>query len=151
MRPLSEAPPNLFRDPQKKPDWAQLTRWGGDRAAILFEDLRRCVSKIEGLQEELYYGGPEWGWVPRYRLGNEVLFVAHIFPGMLEATLYLEESLCGKLLKSPAVSAHMKNAIRAAPVLHREAAVRVRLRNASLVRSFAKLVLEKSQFASGQI
>ena len=69
--------------------WAQLTRLAGDRAAILFEDLRRRVGTIAGLVEELHYDSVAQCWTPRYRLGEEVLFTAHILPAALEATVTL--------------------------------------------------------------
>lgn len=80
---------NPFCDPNVKPDWAQLTRLGGDRVAILFEELRRRIGAIGGLTEDLHFASPEEGWVPRYSLDGETIAHAHIGPGSLEATLGL--------------------------------------------------------------
>ncbi len=99
------------------PQWAELTRWAGDKASILFEDLRRRIGVIDGLQEALHFAGPEVGWVPRYRVGHAVLFDAHLFPGVLEATAYVGE-------RAPS---------------------RLRLTNASSVRSFAKLIRQNTR------
>ena len=52
-------PTDQLRDAAHKPDWARFTRLAGDHAAILFEDLRRRVSRIDGLREELFYHAPE--------------------------------------------------------------------------------------------
>jgi hypothetical protein len=78
-----------FRDPESKPDWAQLTRWGGNRVANLFEELRRRIGVVEGLIEDLHFAGPEEGWVPRYSVGGETIAIAHIRPASLAATLWL--------------------------------------------------------------
>ena len=78
-----------FRDPNSKPDWAQLTRLGGDRVANLFEELRRRMGVVEGLTEDLYFAGPEEGWAPRYTVGGETVAVAHIRPASLGATLWM--------------------------------------------------------------
>jgi len=136
---------NPFRDPHAKPRWAELTRLAGDRAAILFEDLRRRLAGIDGLQEELFYAGPDDGWLPRYKAGEQVLFSAHILPGALEASIELEAPLRDRALASPRVAAGIKEALRRA-ALAPEGNVRLRLSSASLVRSFARLVLMKSRF-----
>ncbi len=137
---------NLFRDRDTPPSWAQLTRLAGDRAAILFEDLRRRLGKIDGLREELYYHEAESGWAPRYKLGEQVLCTAHILPGILEASLELEAPLRESVLNSPRVAAVIREAVRRAPVAPGVVALRLRLSNASLVRSFATIVIMKSRF-----
>ncbi len=80
---------NPFCDPNVKPDWAQLTRLGGDRVAILFEELRRRIGAIDGLIEDLHFASQDEGWVPRYSLDGVTIAHAHIGPGSLEVTLCL--------------------------------------------------------------
>lgn len=141
------APPqNPFRKPETKPDWAQLTRLGGDRVAILFEDLRARVGRLVGLTEELHYGGTEWGWTPRYRLGNETIFTVHLLPGILEATVEVDAARREKLLASTKLAAGVKAVIRDASPQGGATRARFRLSNGRAVRSFAKFVLMISKF-----
>ncbi len=129
---------NPFCDPKRPPQWAQLTRLAGDHAAILFEDLRRQVADIEGLIEELHYLGPELGWAPHYRVGDACLFVAHIVPGLLEASLELNPAERERILDSRRVGIVMKKAVQAAA--ESGGRVRVKLGNKASVRAFANLV-----------
>ncbi len=145
MQTAAVQPQNPFQGPHAKPDWAQLTRLAGDRATILFEDLRRRVSKITGLQEELHYYGPGWGWAPRYHVGERTLLTVHVLPGRLEATVALEGPLRERLLTSPRVAAGIKEAIRHASIDNGTVHVRVRLSSRSDIRSLASLVLMKSK------
>ncbi len=145
MSSPNEITPNPFHAAHAKPQWAQLTRLAGDRAAILFEDLRRRASKIAGLQEELHYFGPGEGWAPHYRIGEETLFIVRIRPALLEATVPLDESLRQKLLASPKVAAGIKEAIRSAPVGDPAPEIKLQLSNASTVRAFANVVRIKSK------
>jgi hypothetical protein len=142
----SDSCPNPFRDPRVRPQWAQLTRLAGDRAAILFEELRRRLGKIDGLREELSYQGPEWGWGPRYKVGERVLFSVVVLPGILEARAELEPPFRETLLHSSRVASRMKAATRRAPLIGDQTMLRVRLSNASLVRSFASMMIMKSKF-----
>ena len=127
------------------PQWAQLTRLAGDRAAILFEDLRRRVGKIAGLQEELHYFGPEQAWAPRYRIGEETLFIVRVRPGLLEAAVPLDESLRQKLLASPKLGAEIKEAIRNVSVQDPDTGIKLKLSNPATVRALVNLVLMKSK------
>jgi len=97
-----------FRNAKAKPDWAQLTRLGGDSVAILFEELRTSISRIQGLIEELCFCGGEEGWVPRYRVDNRILFKVQILPGSLSATIELNEEMVTKLLNSTKVAGRVK-------------------------------------------
>ncbi len=146
MMLVPELPQNPFRNPEAKPDWAKLTRLAGDRAAILFEELRRRLGRIEGIQEDLHYYGPDIGWAPRYRVRGDALFTAHILPGRLETTIGLESPLREKLLGSSRVASRIKDAIRSAPTGDGAAAPRVWLSNQATVRSFAQIVWMKSKF-----
>ncbi len=138
-------PPNPVTASHANPHWAQLTRLAGDRAAILFEDLRRRVGTIDGLLEELHYDGLEKRWVPRYRLGEEVLFTAHILPAALEATLTLNAAQRDRLLSSHKVGAAMKQSIRQAPTVAGWVSIRVRLNSQAAVRALATLIAAKSK------
>ena len=150
-------PTNQLRDAAHKPDWARFTRLAGDHAAILFEDLRGRVSRIDGLREELFYHAPEgaertdpgnradWGWAPRYRIGQATLFSVFIRPGALEGVMTLESPLCERLLGSARIAARIKEAIQSAPSEAGVVTLRLPLRNVSDVRSFANLVILKSK------
>src|SRR5579872_1139120 len=102
---------NPFNDPATKPQWAQLTRLGGDRVAILFEDLRCQIAKIDGVIESLRYSGPEEGWVAEYCADGTALFTARIFPGVLEVTMVFDGSGCAQLIGSEKLGARMKDAL----------------------------------------
>jgi len=146
MRLSPEFRENPFRDARSRPEWAQLTRLAGDRASILFEDFRRCLSKIDGLQEELHYSGPERGWAPRYRVQGEVLCAVRVLPGILEGTVELEAPLCRKLLSSPKIAESIKETIRIGHPEKGVTSAQVLLKSPAAVRAFANLVLMKSRF-----
>ena len=139
---------NPFRDPARCPQWAELTRLAGDRAAILFEYLRAQVGSIDGLIEDLHYAGPEGGWTPRYRLGGTTLFIAHVLPGVLEASLELDAAACQKLLASPGTGAALKAAIRQAYRDGEPATVRMPLSTHADIRAFAKAVRRKGRIVA---
>jgi hypothetical protein len=148
MRMAPESRPNPFRDPAARPAWAQLTRLAGDRAAILFEELRRQLGRIDGVQEELHYDGAGRGWVPRYRVKENILCAVQISPGLLEARIELESALREKLLAWPRVSGEIKRTLRGAALDMGIASLRLRLRNRSDVRSLANLAGLKNKFSS---
>jgi hypothetical protein len=131
--------------------WAQLTRLAGDRAAILFEDLRTRVSVIAGLVEELHYDGVAERWTPRYRVGEEVLFTAHILPAALEAALTLDPGERLSLLGSRRLSSTIKHLIQQTPVVEGQVSVRVRLNSRAAVGAFSTLVAMKSKLASKRL
>lgn len=132
---------NPFRDAKVKPDWAQLTRLGGDRVAILFEDLRSRISRIDGLVEELHFCGEDAGWLPRYRVGDQVLLTVQVLPGNLSAILELEESLAKRLLNSPTEAVRIKTWLRAVAIREGIALLRVRLLSRTDACSLATLLL----------
>lgn len=148
MSMAPESRPNPFRDPAARPEWAQLTRLAGDRAAILFEELRRQLSRIDGVQEELHYDGAGRGWVPRYRVKENILCAVQISPGLLEARVELESALRERLLLWPRVSAEIKQALRGAALDKGIASLRLRLSSRSGVRSLANLAALKNKFSS---
>ena len=130
-----------FRDAQAKPDWAQFTRLGGDRVAILFEELRTRIGAISGLVEELYFSGPAEGWGPRYRVGDRVLLKVHIAPGILGATVEMEEKHFIKLLRSRKNAGKIKKWFQAVSIREGIALLSVRLSNRADICSLANLVI----------
>lgn len=135
---------DFLRDPNRQPDWAQLTRLGGDRAAVLFEKLRRELGGIDGLVEELFYDGTEPGWTPRYRVGARLLATVAIRPGRLEASVTLESALADRLLRSARTAKNLREAIRRAPVEGAGILVRVRVATSGEVRALARIVRAKA-------
>ena len=133
---------NPFRDAGAKPQWAQLTRLGGDRVAILFEDLRSQISGINGLVEELYFNGPEEGWLPRYRVGDQVLLTVQVLPGCLTAMIELDEGLAKNLLNSPNEAGRIKAWLRPVAIREGIALLRARLTSRAHTRSLTKLLLK---------
>ncbi|HKS94936.1 MAG TPA: hypothetical protein VJV74_02260 [Terriglobia bacterium] len=136
---------DFLKDPKRQPDWAQLTRLGGDRVALLFEELRRRVSVIDGLVEELIYQGPEPGWTPRYRCGETSLFSVIVRPGTLEAVATLDRHERQRALGSTRVTRKMKQRIRDAPVEAEPANLKMPLAKLEDIRAFARLMVLKSQ------
>jgi hypothetical protein len=139
---------DFLKDPACRPDWAQLTRLAGDRAAILFEELRRRVGVIDGLIEELVYEGPELGWTPHYRCGEASLLSAIIRPGVLAAVATLDRRQRERALGSSRIARGIKQRIRSAPVEGEATHLRVPLSNLEDVRAFASLALLKSKPAN---
>ena len=139
---------NPFRDPDARPQWAQLTRLAGDRAAILFEELRRQISRIDGLREELHYYGAQDGWVPRYSVGSQQLFTAHIEPGRLAVTLAIDQRLRQGLAASANIGPGIKSAVETASADDGRAMVRIELPTVATIRSFAHLVVAKNRLSA---
>lgn len=130
--------PNPLHAAHAQPQWAQLTRLAGDRAATLFEELRQRVSRIGGLAEELHYE-PQSGWEPRYLMGGLKLFSVSIRPGLLEVTLPLDETLRQRLLAAPRVRAEIKKALE--KIENPASELTLPLSDRAAVRAFSKLVL----------
>lgn len=141
---------NPFRDAGTQPDWAQFTRLGGDRVTILFEDLRGRLGAIEELSEDMHYAGPEEGWRARYRLGDALLFTARIFPGVLEATLWVSARERNRLLQRQSGGAALGKALSEAQGEGDLWAARLVLKNSSGVRSFARWVVHLSKMKAGE-
>ena len=136
---------NPFRNERAMPDWAQFTRLGGDRVAILFEELRTRISSISGLIEELHYCGPEEGWLPRYRVDGRVLLKVQIWPGELSATIELKELTFKKILNSPKLAGKVKSWLGTAPIREGIAFLHMRLSNRSDISSLGSLVVRISR------
>ena len=81
---------NPFFGSKLKTSWAKLARRGGDRVAILLEDLRKRISVIDGLTEEMAFIEEEKGWAPTYNLEGKTLFSAHVGAASLEVELRMD-------------------------------------------------------------
>lgn len=141
---------NPYRDPQVQPEWAQFTRLAGDRAAILFEELRAAVGEIEGLREDVHFAGEAVGWVPRYRLGEITLFIVRILPGFLEAIMDVDRPERETLLAAKGVSREIKDILQKAAGHDSSAAIRVRLDSRSQVSRWARLVNARGRLVARQ-
>ena len=139
---------NPLSNPQPKPDWAELTRLAGDRAAILFEELRRRLGRIEGLREELHYEGAEKGWAPRYLLDGAPLCVVRILPAAVEGTIPLDQERREQVLASKKISARLKAQVRGCPIQDGVGRVTVPLYDRATVAAFANLVVTKARLCS---
>jgi Protein of unknown function (DUF3788) len=142
---VTESPLNLVRGPAKKPGWAQLVRLGGDRVAILFDELRKSVGRIDGVVERLHYSQPEGRWLVQYQAGGVELFTVRISPGLLEAGILLGPSEIETILKLRGLSGTIKNEIRAAAGHPESCSFRFALRDRRTVRSFANLARMKDK------
>jgi hypothetical protein len=139
--------PDGLRNPKAKPTWEQLSRLGGDRVAILFEDLRRRVGAIEGVVEDMRFAGREEGWAPSYSAGERELFTVRIVPGRLEGVLRVGERERAALLARCSTSAAAKRALASGRSAAGESEARWVLKNASDVRSFAGLAARLSRLS----
>jgi hypothetical protein len=129
-----------FHDPSRKPQWAQLSRLGGDRVAILFKELRQSLGRIDGIVERLSFAGDEDGWVVQYCAGNTELFTARISPGLLEVKIPSESG--GVESKMLQLSAALKRAIQNSQSAR---FWQFCLKNRAMVHSFASLVAARSK------
>lgn len=134
-----------FHDPSTKPQWAQLSRLGGDRVAILFKELRASLGKIGGITERLHFAGIEEGWVVRYGVGGAELFTARISPGKLEVKLPWESASAERPFRMPQPSAALRRSIQ---ISQDSNSARICLKNRAAVRSFSSLVLARSKLIS---
>jgi hypothetical protein len=147
MMASPESPLNFVHGPAKKPEWAQMVRLGGERVAVLFEELRRSVGKIDGIVEKLCYSGREGGWVVQYRVSGVELLTMRIAPGLLEVSIPLSTPDCERLLLMPNLSKTIKDAIRGISNEVEANSVRVPLTNRRRVHSVASLVMAKARLS----
>ncbi len=141
---------NPFRNPHARPDWAQFTRLAGDRAAILFEELRAAIGDVEGLREDIHFVSEEVGWAPRYRLGEVTLFIVRVLPGSLEAVMELEQSEREAFLAARGVSDEIRDTLQRATVRDAVTSVHVRLADRAQVSSWAKAMRARSRLVTRQ-
>lgn len=144
----NESPLNLVRGPARKPGWAQLIRLGGDRVAILFDELRQLVGKIDGVVERLHYSARERRWMVQYRVGDAELFTVWISPGLLEAAMALNRSDVERLLRNHNLSGTIRDTIRAGAKEPGQRFIRFPLKDRRSVLSFASLVKAKNRLIS---
>jgi hypothetical protein len=145
MPASTESPLNLVRGPARKPGWAQLIRLGGDRVAILFDELRKSVGKIDGVIERLHYSGTEQRWFVQYRTVDAELFTVRISPGVLEAAMLLSPSEVERLLSTRKLSVTIRDAFRTSASGAGSSSVRFLLKDRRTVRSFASLARAKDR------
>jgi hypothetical protein len=136
---------NPFRNADVRPDWAQLTRLGGDRVAILFEELRTSISRIDGLIEELHFFGLEEGWLPRYRVDDQIILKVLILPGNLSAILEFDAREFNKLLNSAKVAGRVKAWLGTASIREGIALLRVRLASRTDICSLGNFLIRVSR------
>lgn len=146
--PSNESPLNLVRGPARKPGWAQLIRLGGDSVAILFDELRKSVGKIDGVVERLHYSARERRWMVQYRVEDAELFSVWISPGLLEAAMALNRSDVEMLLRHHKLSGTIRDTIRASAKDPGQSFIRFPLKDRRSVRSFASLVKAMSSLIS---
>jgi hypothetical protein len=140
-----ESPLNLVRGPAKKPEWAQLVRRGGDRVAILFDELRKSAGRIDGIVERLHYSAPDDRWLVQYQTGGVELFTVRISPGLLEAGMLLSPSEIETILNLRKLCGTIKNEIHAAAGPTESCPIWFSLKERRTVRSFANLARVKSR------
>lgn len=134
--------------PARRPEWAQMIRLGGDRVAVLFEELRKSLGKVDGIVERLSRSGREAGWAVRYDVSGAVMLTARISPGLLEVDIPLNPSERESLLRTRGLGERIKVAIRSLnnedpnlltlPLTDRRAVLAV----ANLVRVKSRLALK---------
>ena len=148
IMPPNESPLNLVRGPDGKPGWAHLIRLGGDGVAVLFDELRRSVGRIDGVVERLHYSPREERRLVQYRVGGAELFIVWISPGVLEAGMALNRSEVERLLLNLGLSGTIKDAIRAGVTEPGKGLVRFPLKDRGTVRSFVNLARVKNMLIS---
>jgi hypothetical protein len=144
----ADSPLNLVRGAATKAEWAQLIRLGGDRVAILFDELRMSVGGIDGLVQRLHYSDVEERWVVRYEVGDAELFTVRISPGVLEASLTLSWPEVESLLQNRTVSKNVRDVIQNGAREAGSSSARFLLRDRRTVRSFANLARARKSLIS---
>lgn len=139
---------NLIRGPARMPGWAQLIRAGGDGVAILCAELRKSVSRIDGVVERLRYSATEQRWMVEYQVRGRELFSVRISPGLLEASIALSRSDVEGLLGNRNLSGAVRDALRAGAVEPGERRIQFILADRQRVRSFANLARAKNRLIS---
>ena len=143
--PPNETPLNLIRGPARQPGWAQLMRLGGDGVAILLDELRKSVGRIDGVVERLHYSAREARWLIRYDMGNVEVFAVRISPGLLQADMALNSSEVVQLLRDRKLSGTVKDAVRVGPTELGSRLVRLPLKDRRGVRAFVNLARAKNR------
>lgn len=144
----ADSPLNLVRGPATQPGWAQLIRLGGDRVAILVDELRKSVGRIDGVVQRMHYSATEENWVIRYEVGGAELFTVRISPGVLEANVALIRPEVERLLQNPTLSKSVRGVIQNGASEEGTNSIRFLLRDRSMVRSFANLARLRNRLIS---
>ena len=128
-----------------------MIRLGGDRVAILFEELRKAVGKVDGIVERLDYSASEDRWVVQYCAGGTELFTVRISAGLLEAGMGISRSEAEILLGTHNLSGTIKDAVRKGASGTGSNFLKLPLTDRRRVRSFANLVKAKSKLVSSAL
>lgn len=143
-----ESPLNLVRGPARRPEWAHLIRLGGDRVAVLFEELRKSIGKVDGIVERLRYLESKSRWVVQYEVGDTELCTMRISPGLLEAEIALGSEDVTKLSRAGKLEKDLQGAGRDNGIQTDLKSVKLALTDRWTVRQFAGLVAAKSKLVS---
>lgn len=129
-----------FCDPQLKPAWAALSRWGGDKVSIHFEDLRIRLGKIEGIVESRKYEAVE-GWLASYHTAAGELCRVQILPGVLTGIIDFSVAQLKSVSEWPRCSNFVKRIIE--PFRDHGSTLRIKfpLQQKPQVASFAALII----------
>jgi hypothetical protein len=144
----ADSPLNLVRGPARKAAWAQLIRLGGDRVAILFDELRKSVGRIDGVVQRLHYSVIDERWMVQYEVGDAELFTVRISPGVLEAGMALSRSEVKRLLQNRTLSKSVRDVIQNTANAGGLSSLRFPLRDRRAVRSFANLARARNSLIS---
>ena len=144
----AEFPLILVRGATAKAGWAQLIRLGGDRVAILFDELRKSIGRIEGVFQRLHYSAREERWVVQYRVEDAELFTVRISPGVLDARMVLSRSEVERLLQNRNLNESVKDVIHHGASGAGSSSVRFQLGDRRAVRSFVNLAKARNNLIS---
>ncbi len=131
---------NLYRGRNRKPEWSQLVRMAGDRAAILCNELRGHLGKLGDVREEIRYYGSELGWMPRYQFGRTTLCRVHMLPGRAEVSVPMDRAAQKNFLSVEKLPVSLRTAIRKVRFPEKIAYLRIPLKSPSTARSVARLL-----------
>jgi hypothetical protein len=136
---------NPFFGSNPKTSWTKLARRGGDRVAILLEDLRKRISVVEGLTEELVLTSEAEGWAPTYSLEGKILATAHIGAASLEVELRMDAAERERLLASKRLSNTMRRALEGARDETGEFTIRFAIKRPADIASVSRWIVLRSR------
>jgi uncharacterized protein (DUF302 family) len=144
----ADSPLNLVRGPATQPGWARLIRLGGDRVAILVDELRKSVGRIDGVVQRMHYSATEEKWVVQYAVGGVELFTVRISPGVLEANMALSQPEAERLLQNRTLSGNIRGEIKNKTSEAGSSPGRFLLKDRRTVRSFVNLARARTNLIS---
>lgn len=144
----ADSPLNLVRGPATQPGWAQLIRLGGDRVAILVDELRKSVGRIDGVVQRMHYSATEENWVVQYEVGGTELFTLRISPGVLKANMTLSRPEADRLLQNRTLSGNIRGEIKNRASEAEPGALRFLLKDRRTVRSFVNFARARTNVVS---